>query len=254
MYNLVNLKGKRILVTGASSGIGRATAILLSKMEAIVIIVARNEQRLKETLSQMEGKGHRYYCFDLNEGELIEPFVRQMLEETGALDGFVHCAGIAHTRPLKMTKINNIQEHLMVNTISFIEFVKCLAKKKAHNAGFSVVGISSIAALQGSKSKVAYCTSKAGFDGAIRAMEKELGPQSIRINAVNPGYIKTEMFATLLDGVSADSQDFESQIERQYLGIGEPEDVANVAAFLLSDAAKFITGTSILVDGGRCSS
>ena len=254
MYNLVNLKDKKIIVTGASSGIGRAIAILLSKLEAQVILVARSEERLKETIQMMEGEGHRYYAFDLQEINKIETFMKAILKENGPVDGFVYSAGIAGTRPLKMTKPDKILEVLSVNTLSFIEMVRGLSKKGNYNEGMSIVAISSVSSVQGNKSKVSYCASKGALDAAVRAMAKELASVGIRANTVNPGLIKTGLLEQIEERASGESEDFASIISRQYLGIGRPEDVANLACFLLSDAARFITGTSIMVDGGRTSS
>lgn len=254
MYNLVNLKDKKIIVTGASSGIGRATAILLGKLEAQVILVARNEERLQETIQMMEGKGHKYYSFDLSDVNAIESFVKIILKENGPVDGMVYSAGIAGSRPLKMVRPDKILEVLSVNTLSFIEMVRGLSRKGNYNKGMSIVGISSVSSVEGNKSKVSYCASKGAMDAAIRAMAKELAINGIRLNTVNPGLIKTDLLEQIEERASGQSEDFESIVNRQYLGIGEPEDVANLASFLLSDAAKFITGASIMIDGGRTSS
>lgn len=249
----MNLTGKCILVTGASSGIGRETSILLSKLGAKVIMIARREEKLKETLSALDGEDHKYYCYDLHNVDGIENLVKQIILENGSLDGFVHSAGISSYRPLAMMKPCFIKEVMEINFYSFIELVRCISKKKNFNEGMSIVGISSISSQQGNQSKTAYCASKAAMDAAIRCMAKELAPKKIRVNSVVPALIKTDLFNVFLDK-GADSEDAQNVMARQYLGIGEPIDVANIVAYLLSGASKFITGTSIAVDGGRLSS
>lgn len=254
MFNLVDLSGKRIIVTGASSGIGKAVCLLLSKLGATVILLARSERRMQETVNQMEGNGHKFYVIDLTQTIEIESFVKEIVKENGAVDGLVYSAGIGDSRPLKMIKPDKLLETFSVNTLSFIEMVRVLSKTGVCNAGMSIVGISSVSSVQGNKSKVSYCASKGAMDAAVRAMAKELAAKTIRVNTINPGYIKTELYEKLEQGASGNSDDFRSIISRQYLGLGNPEDVANLAAFLLSDAARFITGTSIMIDGGRTSS
>lgn len=253
MVNLMDLTDKRIIVTGASSGIGRATSILLSKLGATLIMIARSEEKLKETLANLDGKDHKYYCYDLKDLEGIESLIKMIVSENGAVDGFVHSAGIGNTRPFKMMKPEFLREVMEINFNSFVEIARCITKKNYFNENTSIVGISSIASVQGNQSKTAYCASKAAMDAAIRCMAKELAPKKIRVNSVMPGLIKTDIYEAFLDR-SVDSQDAKNVMARQYLGLGEPIDVANMIAYLLSDAAKFITGTSIPIDGGRLSS
>jgi NAD(P)-dependent dehydrogenase (short-subunit alcohol dehydrogenase family) len=253
MTNPMELSGKKILITGASAGIGRATSILLSELEAQIIMVARREEQLKETLAKLNGKGHSYYCYDLKDINGIENMINIIISDNGSIDGFVHSAGIGNTRPLKMMKHTFVKDVMEINFYSFIEIARCITKKNNYNAGLSMVGISSVSSLQGNQSKTAYCASKAAMDAAIRCMAKELAPKKIRVNSVMPGLIKTDIFDAFLDK-GADSEDVKHVMARQYLGIGEPKDVANMVAYLISDASKFITGTSIAVDGGRLSS
>lgn len=251
MFNLVDLTGKKIVLTGASQGIGRDTAIMLSKLGAQMILIARCEEKLKETISCLEGVGHSYYLLDITQLDDIENCVRKIVEDNGAVDGLVYCAGVGTSRPLNFFKHEIIQDVLQVNLLGFIEFVRCFAKRKRYNRGMRIVGISSIAALRGDKTHTAYSASKAGMDGAVRCLAKELADKNICINTVAPAMIKTAMY----EGYLANNGE-ESNIEllkRQYLGLGETKDVAAAIAFLMSQAAKFITGICMPVDGGYTS-
>lgn len=251
MYNLVDLKDKNILITGASSGIGRCIAELLDKLGARVILIARREDKLKEVLNGLENEKSCYYVTDLNELDKIEELIKQIVAEQGVLNGFVHSAGIARTRPLKMIKSNILHEVMTVNFYSFVELCRCISvKKRFSEAGCNIVGISSVASIQGNSSKTAYAASKAAMDAAVRCMAKELADKKFRINTVAPALIETDIYNTFTN-YSKGSSDAEMIMARQYLGLGKPEDVANVVAFLLSDASSFITGSTIGVDGGR---
>lgn len=252
MINPMDLTGKHILVTGASQGIGRATAIHISKLGAKVSLLARNEEKLKETLGMLEGEGHNVYTFDLKNIDSIECFFDGIISKEGRLNGIAYCAGVVGIRPLQMTKYDFIHNMMLINFYAFIELARVTAKKKNHAECASFVAVSSVASLKGDKSKTAYCASKGALDSAIRAMAKELAGKNIRINTVVPGFIKTEMYEQYVD--FAGEEVFERNVlSRQFMGLGEPIDVANAVAYLLSDASKFITGTGFIVDGGYLS-
>ena len=253
MYNVIDLTGKQILITGASSGMGRETAILCSKLGAKVALVARNEGKLKEVMTKIDGDGHAYYSFDLSRVDEIEGFIKAVIAERGAMDGFVHSAGVGSTRPLKLLKPAALREVMEINYFSFVEIIRCLMKKNAYNEGMSIVGISSISSKQGNQTKTAYCASKAAMDATVRCLAKELADKKVRVNAVNPALIRTEIYQQFLNN-SGESEDAKTIMQRQYLGIGEPIDVANMIVYLLSSAAKFITGSCVDIDGGRLSS
>ncbi len=253
MKNIINLNGKTILITGSSSGMGAETAILCSELEAKVVLVARREEKLQEVLGKLQGEGHKYYSFDLSGLEGIEGFTKQLIEETGPLDGFVHCAGVPGTRPLKMLKPKALQQVMDINFNSFVELVRCLTKRNCYNDGMSIVGISSVSSTMGSLGKTAYCASKAAMDAVVRCMAKELAPNGIRANTVCPGFIETPIYQKF-QANAGDSLDAQLKLERQYLGLGKPVDVANMIVFLLSDASRMVTGANIGVDGGMLSS
>ena len=194
---------------------------------------------------------HKIYPFDLSRIDKLENFCKKIVEENGKIDGLVYCAGIAGTRPLKLLKPEQLLEIFQINLFPFIEIVRCFTRKSAYNPGMSIVGISSVASKQGGKGKTGYCASKGAMDAAVRAMAKELAPGKIRINTICPGLLQTDMYDTARDN---GGNDFQNIVERQYLGIGKPEDAASLVAFLLSDASRFITGSSMVVDGGRTTS
>lgn len=250
MINPMDLTGKRVLVTGASSGIGRETAIVLSKLGASVVLVGRNEPALKATFVSLENPElHQVVVLDLAQNEQIEPAIK-LLTADSPFDGFVHCAGIAPLRPLAMTKKDNIEQVMNVNFYSFVEIVRLLTKgKKRFTKGGSIVVMSSTASIHGKPTKLMYSASKASIDASIRCLTVELKQKKIRINSVMPSWVNTNMLTAYLNNYP-DSPEVKEIQEKQYLGITEVNEVANVIAFLLSDATKTITGTSILMDGG----
>ena len=249
MINPMDLSGKRILVTGASGGMGHETSVLLSKLGAKVVLCDMNEEILQRTYSMLEGEGHAMYVFNLGDIDPLEGIIKQITSEQGPFNGFAHCAGIAPMRPLKMTKKEDIIHVMDANLFSFIEIVRCITKKGCFVDGGSIVAISSTASIQGKQSKVAYSASKAGLDGAIRCLVCDLKKKKIRVNSIMPCWVNTRMYKGYIDRYP-DTFEVQEIHEKQYMGVTEPIEVANTIAFLLSDATKTITGTSILIDGG----
>lgn len=255
MFNLIDLQGKHIVVTGASRGIGRETAILCSRLGARITCVARNEENLKKTVSLLEGSGHGYMQIDFEQIDEIDSAVQKLVETYGAVDGLVYAAGIAIDYPLNLMKPVYVDRVIRVDLLGFIEMVRCVSRKKRYNKGMRIVGISSTAAFSGGKAHLAYAAAKAWLNGAMRCMAVELARKGIAVNSVAPGMINTDMYRTWLsqksDGTESDANKW--LIGKQYLGIGEPKDVAAAIAFLLSPAARFITGICLPVDGGSLS-
>ena len=249
MINPMVLVGKRILVTGATGGIGAETSVQLSKLGANVIICGRNEEKLQEVYEKLEGTGHAKYVCDLNDIDSIENIIKKMVSECGIFQGFAHCAGVGPMRPLKFTKRINMIEVMDANFFSFIEIVRCITKKGYFADEGSIVAISSTASIQGKQSKVAYSASKAALDGAIRCLVCDLKKKKIRVNSITPCWVNTRMYKYYIDRYP-DTFEVQEIKEKQYMGVTEPIEVANTVAFLLSDAAKTITGTTILIDGG----
>ena len=246
--NPFSLNNKTIIITGASSGIGRQCAISCSKMGASVVLVARNEDRLKSTLSEMKAGNHLYYSLDVTSYDEIESVIQDVVLKIGKISGFIHSAGIELTLPLKMLKPIKFQEVFAVNVVSAFTISRILSKKKFIDDAASFVFISSIMAQLGQPGKIGYCSSKGALVAGARAMALEFAKRKIRVNSVLPGMIKTKMSLDLLDSLSKDSR---LSIESMHpLNIGNTEDVANACIYLLSDASKWVTGTNLIVDGG----
>lgn len=245
MYNPMDLTGKRILITGAGSGIGRETSIVLNKLGATLVLLCG----LRNTISPLENTENcQSHVIDLSKTEEIEPLIRNIIKD-GPFNGFVHCAGIAPMRPFLMTKVENIERVMRVNFYSFVEIVRILIKARGFENGGSIVAMSSIGSIHGKPTKIAYNASKASIDAAIRCMTVELRERKIRMNTVMPSWVRTQMFDSFMADYP-DSSDVKEIQEKQYLGVTEPYEVANTIAFLLSDATKTITRTTILMDGG----
>lgn len=252
MINPMEMKGKTIIVTGASSGIGRETAILISRLGGNVVLIARNEERLRQTKNQLDYGNHSYYSFDLLNHGGIEDLVKRIIEENDTVNGLAYCAGIGNRCPGRMLKPDNLIKMLKINTIGFVEIARVLSSTKYRKATASFVCVSSIASIKGEKGLLAYSMSKGAINSGMRVMAKELGSYGVRVNAVLPSWIKTEMADNIFEDYGKGEFDKEMD-SMQYLGMGEPVDVANAIVFLLSDAAKFITGTEMIVDGGYIS-
>jgi len=247
MLNPMDLTGKRILVTGASSGIGQACAVLASKLGATLVLIGRNQERIDEALAQLEGIGHIAIPYDLSNLEAIESLFSISCEGGQKLDGLVHAAGVRPAMPIQAVNVALMQDVMLTNYWAFLELTKNFSKKK-YSAGGSIVAISSVSALAGWPGGSLYCGSKGALDASIRALALELEPKKIRVNSVVPSNIRTPMFDSGTDTASEASMT--ALLAKQPLGLGEPEDVAQAVAFLLSDAASFITGTQLVVDGG----
>ncbi|MBQ3730448.1 MAG: SDR family oxidoreductase [Muribaculaceae bacterium] len=252
MSDFLDFSGKKVLVTGAAGGMGQAVCALLASRGAQVVLLDLNEEQLSAACQKLDGNGHCYYVCNLAQIENIEGLLGQITQEQGPVDGFVHCAGIANVRPLKMSKYSYMLDVMNVNYFSFVEIVRCITKRKAFNPGLSIVGICSIGAFYGAPTKTAYSSSKAAMYAAVKCMAVELADKGVRANVVAPGSTRTNMMEQAED-YSAGTDSYKQKLSRQYLGICEPEDIANSIAFLLSDKARMITGTCLTVDGGKMS-
>lgn len=248
MFNPFSLKDKIVLITGASSGIGKQCAISCSKMGAIIILVARNEDRLKSVMAELEGDNHIYFSIDVTEYDKIADIVKKAVEKVGKIDGFIHSAGIEMTKPLKVLKSTDIEDMFSVNVIAGFELAKIITKRKYSNLSASLVFISSIMGKYGQPGKIAYCASKAAVIGGVKALALELASKNIRVNCVLPAVVNTEMSKILFDNLGKQEQ--EKILNMHPLGLGDSEDVANACIYLLSDASKWVTGTNLIIDGG----
>ena len=248
MENPIKLINKLIIVTGAGSGIGRETAKVLSEQGARVVMLDLNQEGLEETQALLHGTGHLYKACDLTDFETLPELVKEVVEQCGSIDGLVHCAGISSRKPLNVLKAYGFSKVMNVNFYSFVELVRLATKKKYFNDGGSIVVMSSISSIRGYKAKSEYCVSKAAVDAFVRCMALELADRKIRVNSVMPAEVLTPLAQKareLNESIGAANMDAP-------LGSSDPYEVANTIAFLLSDATKTITGTSILIDGGAC--
>lgn len=247
MINPFSLEGKTILVTGSSSGIGRGIAIECSKMGATVILNGRNVDRLKETLEMLKGTGHAILAADIS----IQDEIDRLIAEVSSLDGCVLCAGIPQVCPVKHFKRNDIEDILNVNTIAPIMIISSLIKKKKIHKGSSVVLIESISGVYvGTKGDVSYNASKAALNGFMKGAALELANQGIRINAINPGLVPTNIL-NLSNDMFAENHHTDLMVNSYPLKrYGTPEDIAYGCIYLLSDASSWVTGTNIVIDGG----
>ena len=242
-YNPFSLKEKTILVTGASSGIGRATAIECSKLGAIVIITGRNSERLQQTYDSLYGLGHLQIIADLNNLEDLTSLVNQV----PILDGVVNNAGIAKTQPISFIKEEDLQKIFATNTFTPILLVKQLLRKKKINKNASLVFTSSVSAIKSDLGNSVYGASKAALQSYVRYCARELAPKSIRANSIHPGMVTTP----LITGGAHSDDDLQTDAQKYPLGrYGSPEEIAWAIIYLLSDASAWITGHSLIIDGG----
>ncbi|MDO9580202.1 MAG: SDR family oxidoreductase [Bacteroidales bacterium] len=246
MKNPFSLKGKTILITGASSGIGRGIAIECSKMEANVIITGRNRDRLNETYLSLVGKTHVQIIADLSNNDEIDTLVAQCPQ----LDGCVNNAGIPKLMTVRYMQRESLNEIININTIAPIVLTSALVKKKKLNKHASIVFISSISGVSISTlGESAYSASKGAIHGFVKGAAIDLASQKIRVNSINPGLIQTNILDLAGEIFSADQ--INDKLKQYPLKrIGQPEDVAYGVIYFLSDASNWVTGASIVIDGG----
>jgi len=243
-YNPFSLEGKTILVTGASSGIGKAASIECSKMGAKLIVTGRNEIRLSQTLQELEGEGHQMVICDLNNEDDIDKMVADLPE----LQGLINNAGFTKILPVQFINAEDINSILQVNTVAPMLLLQKLLKKKKLKKGASVVFTSSMAGLGNTTvGNSMYSASKGAISAFIKCVALELAPKSIRVNAVCPAMVDTG----ILDSGIVSQEQLDADIKNYPLGrYGKPTDIAWAMIYLLSDASSWITGDNFVIDGG----
>lgn len=252
MSPLLHLAGQPFLVTGASSGIGRETACLLSELGARVILVGRDRDRLDQTLRSLFGTGHSVEAFDLLQTEKIPSWMKNLCSTAGPLSGLVHCAGIQNSMPLRVLNSADFESIYKINVVAAAMLIKGFRQKGCCASSSSIVLVSSVMGMVGEVAVSAYSSSKAAVLGLTRSLALELAREGIRVNCVVPGYVKTEMLEHMFHVLSPDQV---RSIESKHpLGFGTPRNVAHAIAFLLADTASWITGSSLVVDGGYTAS
>ena len=246
-YNPFSLENKTILITGASSGIGRATAIECSKMGATTIITARNVERLQETFEALDnsfGQKHQQIIADLS----TEDAIYALVDALPQLDGVSLNAGIVKTLPVKFINQTALAEVLNVNMIGPVLLIQRLLKKKKLQRGSSVVFTSSIGGVMISTvGNTMYGISKGGLNAFMKGLALEMASNGIRSNSVNPGFVATNILSA---GVISEEQLKENMAHYPLGRFGKPEDIAHAIIYLLSDASSWVTGHTLVVDGG----
>lgn len=244
MENPFALSGKTVFITGAGSGIGRATAIQCAGLGATVHITDINGETLAETLGMLEGAGHRMYVANLTDDAALEELAGQLPK----LDGFVSNAGIIKTIVTQLGDRADIEKILNINTIAPIRLTQILLRAKRFNKEAALVYTSSMAGVyNGAIGNGLYGASKSALVGFVKSLALELAPRKIRVNTVNPGITQTSIY----DHTSITPEQLDEEMKRYPLGrYGRPDEIASAIVYLLSDATKWMTGTNLLIDGG----
>ncbi|MEH1777608.1 MAG: SDR family oxidoreductase [Nostoc sp.] len=242
------LKGKLFLVTGSSSGLGKAAAKMIAECGGQVLASGRNKSRLAACIEAMAGTNHVALPFELSNADEVADWVKSIAGKYGSLSGIFHSAGSELVLPARMIKQSNLEHLLESNFFAAFGIARASSSKGVITDGGSIVFMSSVAGFRGQLGLSAYSAVKSGVDAMVRSLSCELAPRKIRVNSIMAAAVETEMHARL---VVASSKEAISDYERKHLlGFGQPEDVANAVLFLLSDASRWVTGTNLVIDGG----
>jgi len=242
-YNPFTLEGKTILVTGTSSGIGRGIAITCSRMGATVIINGRNTARLQETLSQMSGEGHTVAAADLTDADALSAMVNQLPK----LDGLVQCAGLGQRVACKDLHSEDVNQVMDVNFKAPVMLQAELLRQKKINKGASIVFVASIASWSPSLGNSIYSASKGAIISYANCLALELAPRKIRVNCISPAMVWTELVMQSAVDEEQLKEDEQNYPLKRY---GTPDDIANLAVYMLSDASSWMTGSNVKISGG----
>ncbi|MDR6866321.1 NAD(P)-dependent dehydrogenase (short-subunit alcohol dehydrogenase family) [Microbacterium resistens] len=246
--DFLGLDGRSLVVTGASSGIGRASAVLASRQGARVTLIARREEALQETRAAMAGDGHRIVPCDLSDHVAVTAALRETAVEQGALDGLIHAAGIHATTPLRTITAEQVSTVLETNVTDTLMLVKAFRHRQVRGEDPAVVLMSSVAGMVGEAGVSAYAASKAAVAAIGRSLALELSRERIRVNSIAAGIVETALTRGIRERVGEAGWE---RIEAMHpLGTGLPEDVARAALYLVSSASAWVTGTTLVVDGG----
>jgi NAD(P)-dependent dehydrogenase (short-subunit alcohol dehydrogenase family) len=243
----MRLIGKRILVTGASSGIGRSTCLAIAAEGGEVIALARRQELLASLVQEMNtpvNQSHNYFACDITDTNHLN----NLVESIGQLDGIVHAAGIVFPLPLKFIQKKHLDKVWSINTFAPIELTGILLKHNLINSGSSIVFLSSISSQHPYFGGAIYVSSKAALEAYSRTVALELSPKHIRSNVISPALVKTAIFEQTMD---ASEKEKMAEYEAKYpFGFGLPEDVAHAILFFLSNDSRWITGQNLIMDGG----
>lgn len=247
--SFLDFEERWVVVSGASSGLGRATAIELARHGARLVLIGRDAARLAETAAGLGGAEHRVLALDLARHDAIAPAIIGLRQDVGPLYGLCHAAGVVETRPLPTNTVAVVQSQLDVNLLAGLELARALCRRDVMAAdGGSLLFIASIYGHVGMPGQIGYCATKGALVAAARAMAIELARRKIRVNTLSPGLVMTLMTERSLGMLSAEQTD---KLKAAHpLGPGQPEDVARAAVFMLAPTTRWITGTDLAVDGG----
>ncbi len=247
---MLDLSGKVVVITGASSGIGRACAILCAQQDAKVVLLGRNEERLLETWEQMKNRDqHRYYAVDLLEEERTQAVKSDIIAHFGPISGMVHAAGISTTLPFKMASKEKWQLFFETNVHAALHLTQSFLKRGSFQEdGGVVVFLTSVMASVGESGKTLYSMTKGALLAVARSLAIEYASRNIRFNCISPGVVVTPMSAA--QNYAKDEGSLKQITDRHPLGLGLPEDIAHAVVFLLANEARWMTGSNLVIDGG----
>ncbi|PHN01481.1 SDR family NAD(P)-dependent oxidoreductase [Flavilitoribacter nigricans] len=245
-----HLTNKTILITGASSGIGRQCAINCSRMGAHVILLGRRPEALEETANQLAGdRKFIIIAVDLTDYDEVGGKIKEAVQVVGKLDGVIHSAGISTTLPLRMVKPEKLDHYFQTNVTAAIELTRLVTKPVfLSTEGASIIFLSSVMGMVGETGKSIYSLTKGALIAGSKSLALELARKKVRVNCISPGVVETPMSN---QAVYTQNEQARQRIQALHpLGLGNVEDIANACIFLLSDAARWVTGTNLVVDGG----
>lgn len=247
MWNL-GLSQKVALVTGGSSGIGRAISTQVAEAGGVVCVVARDEAKIEDTLAELRGSGHVGIPWDLSETTTLEDLAEEIYSKIGRVDGIVHSAGKYQANPLRAIRISDVEEVFELNVFSPLLLTKSLLHRARRAQTMSVVFVGSVSSHRGQSGASTYSASKAALSTIASSLVAELGRDGIRFNTVVAGLVDTDLSQGIRNRLGEEA--WSDLIHEHPLGLGTAEEIANAVIFLLSDKSKWITGTQLVVDGG----
>ncbi len=247
-YNPMDLTGRHILVTGASAGIGRATALVLARLGARLTLNGRDQDRLDRTLAQLPGTEHATAAFDLAELDAVPAWVKGLAQSRGPFNGLAHCGGTQALRPVRSFRAGFFDDVQRTNLGSTLALARGFQQNGCTQKPAAMVFVSSTAGIKSAPGNIVYATSKAGVIAATKGLAIELLATGIRVNCVAPAIVETELIQRVRNALTPEQ--YEGLVKTQPLGIGDPVDVGHAVAYLLADTGRWITGTTLCVDGG----